>query len=36
MEFIEFKGKTVADAITEATIQLGVTSDELIKEALAF
>ena len=27
MEFIEFKGKTVDDAITEATIQFGVTSD---------
>lgn len=34
MEFIEFKGKTVADAITEATIQLGVTSDELIYEVV--
>ena len=30
MEFIEFKGKTVYDAITEATIQFGVTSDDLI------
>lgn len=32
MEFIEFKGKTVDDAITEATIQFGITSDELIYE----
>ncbi len=34
MEFIEFKGKTVDDAITEATIQFGVTSDELIYEVI--
>ncbi|MDE7367496.1 MAG: protein jag [Lachnospiraceae bacterium] len=34
MEFIEFKGKTVEDAITEATIQFGITSDELIYEVV--
>ena len=34
MEFIEFKGKTIDDAITEATIQFGVTSDELIYEVI--
>lgn len=34
MEFIEFKGKTVDDAITEATIQFGVTSEELIYEVI--
>lgn len=34
MEFIEFKGKTVDDAITEATIKFGITSDELIYEVI--
>lgn len=34
MEFMEFKGKTVDDAITEATIQFGITSDELIYEVV--
>ena len=34
MEFIEFKGKTVDDAITEATIQFGVTSDDLLYEVI--
>lgn len=34
MEFIKFKGKTVDDAITEATIQFGITSDELIYEVI--
>ena len=34
MEFIEIKGKTVDDAITEATIQFGVTSDDLIYEVI--
>lgn len=34
MEFIEFKGKTVDDAITEASIQFGITSDELIYEVV--
>lgn len=34
MEFIEFKGKTVEDAITEATIQFGITSNELIYEVV--
>ncbi len=34
MEFIEFKGKTVDDAITEATIQFGVTSEDLICEVI--
>ena len=34
MEFIEFKGKTVDDAITEATIQFGVTSEDLIYEVI--
>lgn len=34
MEFIEFKGKTVDDAITEATIQFGVTSEELVYEVI--
>ena len=34
MEFIEFKGKTVEDAITEATIHFGITSDELIYEVI--
>jgi len=34
MEFIEFKGKTVDDAITEATIQFGISSDELIYEVI--
>lgn len=34
MEFIEFKGKTVDDAITKATIQFGVTSDDLIYEVI--
>lgn len=34
MEYIEFKGKSVEDAITEATIQFGVTSDELVYEVI--
>ena len=34
MEFVEFKGKTVDEAITAATIQLGVTSNELIYEVV--
>jgi spoIIIJ-associated protein len=34
MEFMEFKGKTVDDALTEASIQLGVASDELIYEVI--
>jgi spoIIIJ-associated protein len=34
MEFVEFKGKTVDDAITEASIQFGIASDELIYEVV--
>ncbi|MCR5272482.1 MAG: protein jag [Lachnospiraceae bacterium] len=34
MEFIEVSGKTVEDAITEATVQLGATSDEIIYEVV--
>lgn len=34
MEYIEFKGKTVDDALTEASIQFGVASDELIYEVV--
>ncbi len=34
MEFLEFKGKTVDDALTEATIKFGVTSNDLEYEVL--
>ena len=34
MEFIEVSAKNVDDAITQATIQLGVTSDQLEYEVL--
>lgn len=34
MEFIEVKAKTVDEAITEATVQLGVTSDQIEYEIL--
>lgn len=34
MEFVEFKGKTVNDAVTEASIRLGVASSELIYEVI--
>ena len=34
MEFIEVKGKTVDDAITEALIQLGVPSDQIEYEVV--
>ncbi|MBO5238653.1 MAG: protein jag [Lachnospiraceae bacterium] len=34
MEFIEFKGKNVDDAITEASIHFGIASDELIYEVI--
>lgn len=29
MEFVEFRGKTVDDAITNALVSLGTTSDQL-------
>ena len=34
MEYIEVKAKTVNDAITDASIQLGVTSDQLEVEVI--
>ncbi len=34
MEFIEISGKTVEDAITEATVKLGATSDEIEYEVV--
>ncbi len=34
MEVMEFKGKTVADAITAATVELGITSDKLDYEVI--
>lgn len=34
MEFREFKGKTVDDALTSATVELGVTSDKLTYEII--
>lgn len=34
MEYMEFTGKTVEDAITEATIQLGTTSDNIKYEVV--
>ena len=34
MEFLEFKGKTVEDALTEASIQFGVASSDLEYEVL--
>lgn len=34
MEFMEFAGKTVEDAITEATIQLGTSSDKIEYEVV--
>ena len=34
MEFIEISAKTVNDALTEALIQLGVTSDEIEYEVV--
>ena len=34
MEYMEFKGKTVDDAITAATVQLGITSDKLSYEII--
>lgn len=34
MDYIEIKAKTVADAITEASVQLGVTSDKLDYEVI--
>ena len=34
MEFIETTGKTVDDAITDALVKLGVTSDQLEYEVL--
>ena len=30
MEFIEISAKNVDDAITQATVQLGITSDQLV------
>ena len=34
MEFKEFTGKTVADALTNATVSLGVTSDQIKYEVV--
>ncbi|SEQ16115.1 spoIIIJ-associated protein [Lachnospiraceae bacterium RM5] len=34
MDFVEFSGKTVEDAITEATVSLGITSDNLKYEVV--
>jgi len=34
MEFKEFTGKTVADALTNATVSLGITSDQIKYEVL--
>lgn len=34
MEYMEFKGKTVDDAITAATVELGITSDKLSYEII--
>ena len=34
MEYMEFKAKTVEDAVTEAAIHLGVASDDLIYEVV--
>ncbi|MDO4977388.1 MAG: RNA-binding cell elongation regulator Jag/EloR [Eubacteriales bacterium] len=34
MEFMEFKGKTVSDAITTATVELGIPSDSLKYEVI--
>lgn len=34
MEFMEFKGKTVSDAITAATVELGIPSDSLKYEVI--
>ena len=34
MEFIEISAKNVDDAITQATVQLGITSDQLEYEVL--
>ncbi|MBE5910997.1 RNA-binding cell elongation regulator Jag/EloR [Pseudobutyrivibrio sp.] len=34
MEYIEFSGKTVDDAITNATVKLGVTSDQIKYEVI--
>ena len=34
MEFTKFTGKTVDDAITEASIHFGIASDELIYEVI--
>lgn len=34
MEVMEFKGKTVDEAITAATVELGITSDKLIYEVI--
>ena len=34
MDFMEFTGKTVEDAVTEATVQLGITSDMIEYEVV--
>lgn len=34
MEFIEVSAKTVGDAVTDALVQLGVTSDQLEYEVI--
>ena len=34
MDVMEFKGKTVDDAITAATVELGITSDKLNYEVI--
>ena len=34
MDYIEFSAKTVEDALTEASIQLGITSDKLEYEVI--
>ena len=36
MEFIEVSAKTVDDAITEASIKLGTTSDKIEVEAVSY
>ena len=34
MEFVEFRGKTVDDAITNALVSLGTTSDQIEYEVI--
>ena len=34
MDFLEYSGKTVEDALTQASVQLGVTSDQIEYEVI--